>query len=394
MAVGLILAVLGCAALFVTAYLLMLAAAAMLPEKRRGPPPRRSSFAVVIPAHNESAVIATTVASVAALDYPKELFEAFVIADNCTDDTADIARRGGARCLERRNPDRRGKGYALDWAFARILASGRHEAFVVVDADTIVDPGFLEAMNGRLCRGARAIQGYYDVQHPWTSAVESLSYLGFVATRLLRYRGRSRLGWSSNLLGNGMCFARGLIERFGWTATSILEDVEYGMQLQLAGERVVFAEEARVRAEIPSTLAGAANQRGRWDIGKLGVARKYLPALLRAAFARRDLSCFDAAMDLLIPPFPIMAALMTAGCAAFFLWGGPSFGRVAWLATAGGMAVYTALCLAIARARPRVYLSLLYAPVFFAWRILLMIRDVFEKKHTRWVKTERGLRHE
>ncbi len=220
--------------------------------------------------------------------------------------------------------------------------------------------------------------------------MESLSYLGFVATRLLRYRGRSKLGGSSNLLGNGMCFARTILETFGWSATSIIEDVEFGMQLQLSGIRVAFAEEARVYAEIPGTFAAAANQRGRWDLGRVEVARRYLPPLVMTAFARADLRCLDAAIELLIPPFPITIAAMTLGFAAFFVWGGPFFGLVAWIAVAAGMAAYTGLCLFTARAQPRVYLSLLYAPFFMLWRIFLMIKDIFEKKHRRWIKTERG----
>jgi 1,2-diacylglycerol 3-beta-glucosyltransferase len=390
---GLILAVLGCVVLLITTYLLLLAAAALVPERR---PPRGRAhghrFAVVVPAHNEAAIIGETLKSLFAMRYPRELFDVIVVADNCTDDTAAIAGAAGARCLVRTDDEHRGKGQALDWAFRRILASGSHEAFVVIDADTLVEAGFLEAMNRRLCEGEQAIQGYYDVQHPWASPVESLSYLGFVATRLLRYRGRSNLGWSSNLLGNGMCFARGILERFGWSATSILEDVEFGMQLQLAGIRVAFAEEAVVYAEIPGTFKAAANQRGRWDLGKMQVTRRYLPRLLAAALAKGDLRCLDAALELAVPPFPILIAVMVLGFAAFFSLGGPAWGAVAWLAVAAEMAVFTVLCLVIAKARPRVYLSLLWAPFFLAWRIVLMIRDIFEKKHRQWVKTDRGPR--
>ena len=389
-------AIVGCVFLFITAYLLLLAVAAMIPEKRLGSASKTHRFAIVIPAHNESRILGTTLASIRELDYPGELVDVFVIADNCTDRTASVAKKGNVHSLVRHDPDHWGKGYALDWGFSQILTAGHHEAFVVIDADTIVDSGFLQAVNRRLCEGARVVQGYYDVQHPSSSPVESLSYLGFVARRLLRHRGRSKLGWSSNLLGNGMCFAREILERFGWRTTSIVEDVEFGMLLQLEGVRVVFAEDAKVYAEIPSTFAGAANQRGRWDLGKLRVARKFLFRLIREFFRRRDFSCLDAAMELLIPPFPITISLMTAGFVGFWLWGytGLTPSLFIWLAVALNMGVYIFMCLITAQAGFKVYLSLLYAPYFVVWRLYLMIRGAIQGKHKRRVQTQRENRQE
>ncbi|UCD58619.1 MAG: glycosyltransferase, partial [Candidatus Hydrogenedentota bacterium] len=201
------LLVLGVGFLLIAAYLWFLAFASFRPERRRGMhTPSEKHFAIIVPAHNESKVIRRTISSLKNLDYPVAKYEIVVVADNCTDDTAQIVRESGVRCLERSDEDKRGKGFALDWAFTQ-LKGAPFDAFVIIDADTIAERHFLRAMNQRLCEGEKAIQGYYDVMNPEKSAMASLSYLSFVLSRNLRYKGRTRLGWSSNLLGNGMCFA-------------------------------------------------------------------------------------------------------------------------------------------------------------------------------------------
>jgi cellulose synthase/poly-beta-1,6-N-acetylglucosamine synthase-like glycosyltransferase len=373
-------------------YLFFLAFISMRPQQKDQTAIAPSTkFAIVIPAKNEAKVIGKTFDSIGNLDYPKELFDVYVIADNCSDDTAKISRTSGHCCLEREDENLKGKGHALKWALTKLLREADHDAFVIIDADTIVDPGFLSAVAGRVSRGAQAVQGYYDALHPWRSPMESLSYLGFVLSRNLRYKGRTRLGWTSNLLGNGMCFTRAVIQEFGWTATSIVEDIEYEMILHLNDIRVVFAPEAKVYAEIPNTFRRSANQRGRWDIGKFRVRNRFLAKLLQAGIRKRDLSYFDSAMELLIPPFSLFVMLLFM-CFSLFLaldFRGFNTNFFLWVFLIGGICAYTTIGLVIARASMKIYLSLLYAPYFLLWRIYLIIKERFHRKHTEWWKTER-----
>ena len=383
--------ILGSFILLTILYLFFLAFAALGPEKRGRFHPPAMKFAIVIPAHNEAKVIQKTLDSFRSVDYPKNLYEVIVIADNCEDNTAEISGKAGVKCLERNNPELRGKSYVLQWAFEHLLKKGNHDVFAVIDADTIVEPNFLNAMNQRIIEGAKAVQGYYDVLHPERSPMESLYFLSFVISRNLRYNGRTRLGWTSNLLGSGMCFTREVIKRFGWCANSIVEDIEYEMILHLNGIRVVFAPEAKIYAEIPDTFKNAETQRGRWDIGKFKIRNRYLPKLVWEGIKRRDVSYFDSAMELLIPPFSHFVTLILTFFLLFILlnFKGFNLNFYIWMIIIGGLGTYIAGGLISARASLKIYLTLIYAPFFLLWRFWVIIKDTIQKKQQIWVKTER-----
>ena len=383
---------LGFVYLLIIVYYYFLAAASLWPKKKSGKKhPATIKFAIVIPAHNEEAVIRRTLESVKSIDYPAELFDTFVVADNCDDKTAEIVRHESVTCWERRDNINRGKGHVLKFAFERLLTDGDHTAFVVIDADTLVESGFLKAMNQRICEGAKAVQGYYDVLNPESSPMASLSYMGFVLSRNLRYKGRTRLGWTSNLLGNGMCFTREVIRAVGWSATSIVEDIEYEMILHLKGIRVAFAPEAKIYAEIPTTFSGSEVQRGRWDSGKFKVRNEYLPKLIREGIRKRDLSYFDSALELLIPPFSIFTVSAIASFCFYLLMNldGININFYIWTTVAVGLGTYIIAGLLLARTSFKVYLSLLYAPYFLLWRMKVIISELYSKKHQKWIKTER-----
>jgi cellulose synthase/poly-beta-1,6-N-acetylglucosamine synthase-like glycosyltransferase len=377
--------------LFFTLYLWFLALASSLPERRRN----QSSFpekniAIVVPAHNEAKVIERTISSLKRLDYPIERYQIIVVADNCEDDTARIARENGVGCLERFDDERKGKGYALDWALTK-LKEDDFDAFVIIDADTVVDRDFLKAMSRRLNEGKQAIQGYYDVLNPAQSPMASLSYLGFVISRNLRYKGRSRLGWSCNLLGNGMCFTTEVIKRYGWPAKSIVEDIEFEMMLVLDGIPVAFAPEARIYAEIPGTFQDSTVQRTRWDLGKFRVRNEYLFRLIQTGFRKRSLGCLDSALELIIPPYSLYWVLLFASYAIVF---GLSWGRfpsllAMWSLILLASFLYALLGLAIARAGWRVYKNLFFVPFFLAWRVGILLKGYFSGAAKQWVKTER-----
>ena len=381
--------------IFAIAYLYFLAAVSLF-TPRAGIPSQEPTtrFTILIPAHNEAKIIKKTLESIRRVHYPPSLFNTLVIADNCTDKTAQIAQEFGIRCLERTDKKRQGKGFALEWTCERLKESQElegYDAVVMIDADTILAPGFLNAIDSRIKEGEIAIQGYYDVINPEASPMASLSYLGFVLSRNFRYKGRTRLGWSSNLLGSGMCFSKEVIRRFGWTATSIVEDVEYAVMLNLNGIKVSFAPEARVYAEIPATFKEGKIQRSRWDIGKFQIRNRYVPRLLKEAIRKRDASYLDTAMELLIPPFSLFLIL----CFVFFglfmavSYDGISALSAVWFAIVLSISAYVLIGLVIAKAHWKTYANLIYAPFFLIWRIGTLLWGYVFNVGKQWLKTAR-----
>ncbi|MFP7755206.1 glycosyltransferase family 2 protein [Thermodesulfobacteriota bacterium B35] len=387
MVADIFLVTLGVVVLLVMVYLAFLAVASFWPAGKRQPCPPCSRFAILIPAHNEEGQIGATLDCLLAVDYPAELYEIIVVADSCTDRTVEEVRSRGVACWQYENSERRGKGFVLQWAFPRLLARGDHDVFVVLDADSHVEAGFLKAVNNRFCQGALVVQGYSQVRHPERSVLESLAFLGFALNRNLRYRGRSRLGLSANLMGTGMCFSRQIIERFGWPATSMVEDVEYQMFLLLHGIRVVFASDARISVELHSCRKASARQRARWDMGKVNIRNRFLGRLLRRGLGRGDIRCLDGAMELLLPPFAILFLLIVIGFALFSCrWCAchPCL-RYMWLASILLLVTYTGVGLVSARAGTRVYRALLSAPLFIFWRLKVVLEEIWRgRPGSRW----------
>ena len=377
MVVSIIALGLGMVMLLVMLYLSVLAIAGCWPVRHRESFAPRTRFAVLIPAHNEEHQIGATLDRLRAVEYPPDLYEIIVVADTCQDRTVEKVRSRGITCWRfERLEGCRGKGYVLQWAVPRLLAHGDHDALVVLDADSHVDAGFFQAVNSRLCQGARVVQGYSQVRHPERSVLESLAFLGFALNRNLRYRGRSRLGLSANLMGTGMCFAREILERFGWPATSMVEDVEYQMFLLLHGVRVVFATDAGISVELHGGHQASARQRARWDMGKFDVRNRFLGRLLRKGI-QGDLRCLDGAMELLLPPFAILCFLVVIGWTISSWWGLRSWARYPWDGALLLLLAYTCAGLVSARAGARVYLALFSAPLFVLWRLKVIAGEIW-----------------
>ncbi len=257
-------------------------------------------FVIVVPAHDESASIGTTLASIQALDYPADRFRVVVVADNCTDDTAAVARAAGADVLERFDPERRGKGYALDFAFQRV-ADG-NDAVVVIDADTDVDRQFLSRAAFHLEQGAAAMQADYRVRNPETSWRTRLLDVAFTCKHQVQGRGRETLGCSVGLHGNGMVFTTELLREIPYSATSVVEDIEYGLMLVDAGHIVHHCDGTHVGGDMPGDAGSAAPQRVRWELGHAEMRRKYGWKMLPGAVVRGDRQRADAALGVITPP--------------------------------------------------------------------------------------------
>ncbi len=237
-------------------------------------------LAVVIPAHNEQNVIRDSVLSIMDSDYPAKRFDVYVIADNCTDRTADLAKSAGALVLKRFNQKLMGKQHAVKWAFRQINLD-EYDAVVILDADNHVDQNFLGIMDDELSKGSRVIQAYLDAKNPcesWVSA--NYAYMAWYLCRLLM--ARKFLGLSAWLGGTGMCIRTDVIQRIGWELHTMTDDVEYTCQLIIAGERVSFASDAVVYDQKPTRLKDSMRQRLRWMRGQTQTCIRYIPPLFGA----------------------------------------------------------------------------------------------------------------
>ena len=174
----------------------------------------QKTFAVIVAAHNESAVIGQLVDNLKMLDYPKELYDIFVIADNCTDNTAQIARDCGAIVHERFNDKERGKGFAMEWMFARLFEMKRkYDAVAIFDADNLVDKRFLLEMNNRLCKGDKLVQGYLDAKNPYDTWVSGTFAIAFWVIDHIWHLAKTNIGLSSVLGGTGMCITTDVLKK-------------------------------------------------------------------------------------------------------------------------------------------------------------------------------------
>ena len=238
-----------------SAYLLVISAAGLLPRRRRsdGVEPE-TRFTILVPAHNEAAGIGRTLEAFNALDYPSDLFSVHVVADNCSDDTAEVVRRSRWTVHERRAPDDPGKGPALNWLLDELVAGGEaFDAILIVDADSTLAPGFLRAMDQVAREGIQAAQGYYSVRDADLSPAASFRFAALACRHHLRPLGRTRLGGSAGLYGNGMMFTRSLFDGRRWTG-HLVEDAELQNELLLEGHarelrarRRAVGRDARVR---------------------------------------------------------------------------------------------------------------------------------------------------
>ena len=227
-------------------YLTVLTASAWVATARRSDRAAGTAtrFAVLIPAHDEEAVIGDTLAALAALDYPTDLCSVHVVADHCTDRTVEVATAAGADVRENTSGSR-GKGPALQWLLGAVLddaaASSRPiDAIVIVDADTVVAPGFLGAVAAQLEAGATVVQGQYRVRDPGASTATALRSAALALRHHLRPLGRTALGGSCGLFGNGMAFRTEVLRTRAWS-DHLTEDIELQNELLLDGVLVAYA---------------------------------------------------------------------------------------------------------------------------------------------------------
>ena len=264
----------------------------------------QKTFAVIVAAHNESAVIGQLLQNLKSLEYPKELYDIYVIADNCDDNTAEIAHDYGCIVCERHHPTKKSKGFAMEWMFERLFKMDKkYDAVVVFDADNLVHPHFLLEMNNRLLKGDRIIQGYLDAKNPYDTWISGTFAIAFWVIDHISHLAKTNIGLSAVLGGTGMCIATDVLERHGWRATCLTEDMEFTMKSLAEGIKTTWAHDAIVYDEKPLTFMQSWRQRKRWAQGQFDVAHRYIPKMLKEGVKRRDIRILDGCLYLLQPHF-------------------------------------------------------------------------------------------
>lgn len=271
----------------------------------------KKNFALVVAAHNEEMVIGKIIESLESLDYPKNLYDIFIIADNCTDNTAKIAKTyDGIYVCERNVPDKRGKGYALEWMFSRLFKMDKsYDAIAIFDADNLVSKNFLKEMNYKMLKGYKVVQGYIDSKNPNDSWITGSYSIAFWTTNRLFQLARANLGLSNQIGGTGFCMDSETLKELGWGATCLTEDLEFTCKLVLNGHKVGWAHNARVYDEKPLTLKQSWNQRKRWMQGFADVSSRFFTKLIKKAFKERSFIALDCALYTVQPFVTILLAL-------------------------------------------------------------------------------------
>lgn len=268
---------------------------------------KNHKFMAIVPAHNEEAVIKNLVESLKAQNYPKELYDIYVIADNCTDKTAEIAKDAGAIVLKRFDEAHKTKGYALNWFLKqKIDEKADYDAFCVFDADNIVDKNFIKNMNKKLCQGEEIVQGYRDIKNPTDSWITAGYAIFYWMMNRFYHLARYNLGLSPLINGTGFMVKFDVVKPNGWETETLTEDIEFSLQRIIAGKKLGWSTDAIVYDEQPVHFMQSWSQRSRWTVGHLQCMKHYTKDLASGVIEHKTLMNFDGLLYMFGIPMMIL----------------------------------------------------------------------------------------
>lgn len=371
------------------------AMAALLPRHPASPPAAetggRPRTAVLIPAHNEAAQIGNTVRSL--VDQLASGDRLIVIADNCTDDTASVARAAGATVIERQDAARRGKGFAIAFALANLDADPP-DVVILVDADCHVSAGGLATLARLAGALGRPVQSEYLIQSPpQPTPTAVVSGLAVMIRNRVRPRGLARLGLPCHLTGSGMAFPWKVLRDAPAMGAELVEDLVMGIQMALSGHPPRFCPEVQVTSELPVSKDAAMSQRRRWEHGQLHTLVKYFPRLIAAGITRGRLGLVGLGFDLMVPPLALLVMLQLATLTAALAAGAIGLTSFWPAALAGGGMAVLAVAIGAAwvvfgrQVAPLRYV--LFIPFYVLWKIPLYLSLAWRGKQKTWERTAR-----
>jgi cellulose synthase/poly-beta-1,6-N-acetylglucosamine synthase-like glycosyltransferase len=364
--------------------------AALLPEPPASETGRTDfKLAVLVPAHDEEGGIAATVSALLAELAPGDRL--LVVADNCSDNTAALARAAGADVVERTDSEQRGKGHALSFG-AKVLSADPPDAIIVMDADCRVERGTLRQLAGAALAANRPVQAVYLMHAPARGGVAGISAFAFLVRNLVRPLGLARLGMPCQLTGTGMAFPWPIFRDAPETKGHLVEDLLLGHELALRGYAPVLSSSVVVGSTLPSGEAASLKQRRRWEHGQLDILLGTAPRLLARGLRERDPGLLALALDCAVPPlalFVVLEGAVAGGCLALAVVGGSML--PAAIALGGGALLGLGLSAAwIVHGRSVLPLAdLLQIPRYVLWKLPLYGSFAKQGMHREWERTDR-----
>jgi cellulose synthase/poly-beta-1,6-N-acetylglucosamine synthase-like glycosyltransferase len=349
----------------------------------------RPKINVLVPAHNEASGISATLKTL--LPQLTAQDRLIVIADNCDDDTAAIARRFGVTVIERQEPNQKAKGYALDYGL-RFIALDPPDVVVVIDADCIVHSGTIIQLVCLAATTGRPVQASYLMKQPHNpEPKDAVSMLAFMVKNLVRPQGLDRLGLPCLLTGSGMAFPWSVICKVSLGSNNIVEDMQLSLDVAKAGYAPIFCSQAKVTGVLPQQKYAAQSQRTRWEHGHLQTSLTQVPQLFRDAVYQKRFDLLAIALDLCVPPLSLLVMLWAAsmGGALLATECGASW-IPAILLVIEGVLIFTSIVGAWVKFGRTVLPleKLLTVPLYILWKIPIYLAFLLQRQ-TKWIRTQR-----
>ena len=357
---------------------------------------KKHKFMAIVPAHNEEKVVGNLIESLRQQNYPKELYDIYVIADNCTDSTAKVAKEAGAIVYERFDPDHRTKGYALQWFLKqKIEENADYDAFFVFDADNIVDKNFIVNMNKKLCQGEDVVQGYRDIKNPTDNWITAGYALFYWTMHRLYHLARYNIGLSPLLNGTGFMVRFDVVKPNGWETETLTEDIEFSLKRIIQGKKLGWATDAIVYDEQPTSFKQSWSQRSRWTVGHMQCIKRYTVELFNSVRKHKTLMNFDGFLYIVgtTPMLVITMFLLIVNC---LMYAGNAMSNfdffiniLNYLIPTFILPIAIALIVLILEKKPirPMIKGLLCYPLFMGTWIVINIKCLF-KRETSWQKID------
>ena len=357
---------------------------------------KQHRFMTIIPAHNEEKVVVNLIESLKKLDYPKDLYDIYVIADNCTDKTAEVAKKAGSIVYERFDEAHKTKGHALQWFLAqKIEEDAPYDAFCIFDADNIVDENFLKVMNKKLCQGEEVVQGYKDIKNPSDSWVSAGYAIFYWTMHRFYHLARYNIGLSPLMNGTGFMVKFDVIKPQGWNTKTLTEDIEFSLKRIIEGKKLGWARDAIVYDEQPVGFKQSWTQRSRWTVGHMQCLKTYTGQLYKAVKEHKTLMNFDGLLYIIgsIPMFVITLILLLTNF-AIYAGTGMSAAELIWnlvryVVPTFFLPILTGILIMALDKRPikPMIKGLLCYPLFLGSWLVINFKCLF-KRETTWEKID------